>query len=70
MDPVTLVAITNALIAAEPAIEKMIKAVVAAFAEQHGLDAVAIVRQITPDRHAEVDAIVDAEITTRTWPQR
>lgn len=69
MDPATISAVASAIIAAEPTLEKMIKSIVASFSEQHGLDAVEIVRQITPDKHGEIDSTVDAEIEAHTWPK-
>jgi hypothetical protein len=70
MDPATIIGFGKALIESAPAIESLVKQVAASFSSTHGLDSVAITQAISPDRHTDVDALIDAKIEAKEWPTK
>jgi len=68
MNPIVLLQIIQAIVAAVPAVKSCIESICTQVAQAHGLDPVALIKQITEPAVQAVDASVDAEINAR-WPE-
>ena len=67
MNPIVLLQILQAVIQAVPAVKGCIESICTQVAAAHGLDPVALIKQITEPAVQAVDASIDNEINTR-WP--
>jgi hypothetical protein len=69
MNPVVLLQVIQAIVAAVPAVSSCIESICAQVAAAHGLDPVALIKAVTEPAVSSVDSVVDAELEAHTWPQ-
>jgi hypothetical protein len=68
MNPVILLQVLQAVIAAVPSVAACIESICAQVAQRNGLDPVALTKIVTEPAVSAVDASVDAQIEARDWP--